>query len=69
MSSIIGVVSMLAPIKSRTSKSPVRVGLRLTSVMVNWDSGKISAALNTKAAEEKSPGTVSSMPVSKLGNI
>ena len=47
-----------APIRSSTSSSPVRRGLRLTSWIVIRDSGTSVAATMNGAADEKSPGHV-----------
>jgi hypothetical protein len=46
-----------APIRSRTSSSPMRVGFRLTSWMRSTDPASNVAATMSGAADEKSPGT------------
>src|SRR3989442_6284690 len=53
--------SMRAPISCRTSRTPFRVGLTPTPVIVTSDSETSEAATRKKAAAERSPATVMSL--------
>ena len=56
-----------APIRSSTSRRPVRRGLRLTPWTVSSEPGSSVAATTNGAAEEKSPGTSTSPSGEPLG--
>ena len=56
-----------APMRRRAERRAVRVGFRPTRRRVSRDPGRPAARTIQKAAEEKSPGTSSSVPSRRWG--
>ncbi len=56
-------VSTTPPIFSSIFKTPVRVGFTPTSLIISSESSVIMAPTMRKAAEDRSPGTVISVPI------